>query len=233
MGRVTSPFLSRHSYVLGDIDIKYSITYKLFCLSVAKQLFNLLVLPTRHQPRSQFLSPTSLSQPQGRVGESMRREPRERGWLLFPGRSHAVLPGGGGTMRDSDPKTQTLGHGASQKETTGWEERKLKIFCFVFSPPHLLSPSSALVTNWLPYGCYFCFPQSSSVIKLKMAATALRIQSLQKIKFVAVLWLVTHLVDCKTVRIFAYSSTREQSNKMSGTRLLQSTHFVTRLFSGG
>ena len=27
------------------------------------------------------------------------------------------------------------------------------------------------------------------------------------------------IVDCKTVRIFAYSSTREQSNKRSGTRL--------------
>ena len=27
------------------------------------------------------------------------------------------------------------------------------------------------------------------------------------------------LVDCKTVRIFAYSSTHEQSNKRSGTRL--------------
>ena len=26
-------------------------------------------------------------------------------------------------------------------------------------------------------------------------------------------------IDCKTVRIFAYSSTREQSNKRSGTRL--------------
>ena len=26
-------------------------------------------------------------------------------------------------------------------------------------------------------------------------------------------------VDCKTVRIFAYSSKREQSNKRSGTRL--------------
>ena len=26
-------------------------------------------------------------------------------------------------------------------------------------------------------------------------------------------------VDCKTVRIFAYSSTREQSNKRCGTRL--------------
>ena len=26
-------------------------------------------------------------------------------------------------------------------------------------------------------------------------------------------------LDCKTVRIFAYSSTREQSNKRSGTRL--------------
>jgi len=27
------------------------------------------------------------------------------------------------------------------------------------------------------------------------------------------------VIDCKTVRIFAYSSTREQSNKRSGTRL--------------
>ena len=27
------------------------------------------------------------------------------------------------------------------------------------------------------------------------------------------------VVDCKTVRIFAYSSTREQSNKRSGTKL--------------
>ena len=27
------------------------------------------------------------------------------------------------------------------------------------------------------------------------------------------------VLDCKTVRIFAYSSTREQSNKKSGTRL--------------
>ena len=26
-------------------------------------------------------------------------------------------------------------------------------------------------------------------------------------------------IDCKTVRIFAYSSTREQPNKRSGTRL--------------
>ena len=26
-------------------------------------------------------------------------------------------------------------------------------------------------------------------------------------------------LDCKTIRIFAYSSTREQSNKRSGTRL--------------
>ena len=31
--------------------------------------------------------------------------------------------------------------------------------------------------------------------------------------------LVTNLVDCKTVRIFAYSSTREKSNKRSRTRL--------------
>ena len=28
-----------------------------------------------------------------------------------------------------------------------------------------------------------------------------------------------HFIDCKTVRIFAYSSTRQQSNKRCGTRL--------------
>ena len=31
--------------------------------------------------------------------------------------------------------------------------------------------------------------------------------------------LVDFHIDCKTVRIFAYSSTREQSNERSGTRL--------------
>ena len=31
--------------------------------------------------------------------------------------------------------------------------------------------------------------------------------------------IITIIIDCKTVRIFAYSSTREQSNKRSGTRL--------------
>ena len=31
--------------------------------------------------------------------------------------------------------------------------------------------------------------------------------------------IVRYDLDCKTVRIFAYSSTREQSNKRSGTKL--------------
>ena len=31
--------------------------------------------------------------------------------------------------------------------------------------------------------------------------------------------IVSLTLDCKTVRIFAYSSMREQSNKKSGTRL--------------
>ena len=31
--------------------------------------------------------------------------------------------------------------------------------------------------------------------------------------------MISHNLDCKTVRIVAYSSTREQSNKRSGTRL--------------
>ena len=34
------------------------------------------------------------------------------------------------------------------------------------------------------------------------------------------------VVDCKTVRIFAYSSTREQSNKRSGTRLCFTDFFT-------
>ena len=150
MGRVTSLFLSRCSYVLGDVDIKYSITYRLFWLSVAKQLFNLLVLPTRHQPRSQFLSPTSLSQQQGRVGDSMRREPRERGWLLFPGRSHAVLTGGRGTMRDSDPNTQTLGHGRVKRKQGG---RRREIYYFLF--------------------CFLSFPSVVSFFRSSYKLTAL------------------------------------------------------------
>ena len=37
------------------------------------------------------------------------------------------------------------------------------------------------------------------------------------------------LVDCKTVRIFAYSSTREQSNKRSGTRVKTESETGARL----
>ena len=62
-------------------------------------------------------------------------------------------------MRDSDPNTQTLGHGASQKETRGREERKFIIFYFVFSSPPQLSPSSALVTNWLHCEVLFLLSQ--------------------------------------------------------------------------
>ena len=35
----------------------------------------------------------------------------------------------------------------------------------------------------------------------------------------ALIWFLWFVIDCKTVRIFAYSSTREQSNKRSGMRL--------------
>ena len=38
-------------------------------------------------------------------------------------------------------------------------------------------------------------------------------------------------VDCKTFRIFAYSSTREQSNKRCGTRLKTESETGERLFS--
>ena len=36
------------------------------------------------------------------------------------------------------------------------------------------------------------------------------------------------VIDCKTVRIFAYSSTREQSNKRSGTRLKTESERLAR-----
>ena len=40
---------------------------------------------------------------------------------------------------------------------------------------------------------------------------------------------VIFIVNCKTVRIFAYSSTREQSNKRSGTRLKTESETGERL----
>ena len=40
----------------------------------------------------------------------------------------------------------------------------------------------------------------------------------------------SHWVDCKTVRIFAYSSKREQSNKRSGTRLKTESETGERQF---
>ena len=42
--------------------------------------------------------------------------------------------------------------------------------------------------------------------------------------------LVGRLLDCKTVRIFAYSSTREQSNKRSGARLKTESETGERRF---
>ena len=142
MGGLTSPFPSRHSYVLGDIDIKYSITYKFsedmdfgYRLRSNYSIFKCYL----NQPHVTNLVPRFSLLPLSHT---------------LSGRSHAVLPGGRraegggrGTMRDSDPSTQTLGHRASQKETRGWEERKFIIFHFVFSSPPLLSPSSALVPN--------------------------------------------------------------------------------------
>ena len=42
--------------------------------------------------------------------------------------------------------------------------------------------------------------------------------------------LVGRLLDCKTVRIFAYSSKREQSNKRSGARLKTESETGDRRF---
>ena len=65
------------------------------------------------------------------------------------------------------------GESKGNKEVGG---EKIYHFLFFFSPSPLLSSSSALVTNGLPYGLLFLLSQSSSVIKSKMAATALRIK---------------------------------------------------------
>ena len=57
----------------------------------------------------------------------------------------------------------------------------------------------SLVWPHLEYACSLWDPHTQK-----------NIQSIEK---------VLHSVDCKTVHIFAYSSTRKQSNKRSGTRL--------------
>ena len=44
-------------------------------------------------------------------------------------------------------------------------------------------------------------------------------------------FLVGHVIDCKTVRIFAYSSTREQSNKRSATKLKTESETGERRFA--
>ena len=43
------------------------------------------------------------------------------------------------------------------------------------------------------------------------------------IGYIGILICISTLLDCKTVRIFAYSSTREQSNKRSGMRRARKT----------
>ena len=56
-------------------------------------------------------------------------------------------------------------------------------------------------TLYLPVGICYCF-KAENKKKFQWGNAAAAIE-----------------LDCKTVRIFAYSSTREQSNKRSGTRL--------------
>ena len=56
--------------------------------------------------------------------------------------------------------TQTRKHrrcamGRVKRKQGGGRRENLSLFVFFFSPPPLLSPSSALVTNWLPYGLLF------------------------------------------------------------------------------
>ena len=45
------------------------------------------------------------------------------------------------------------------------------------------------------------------------------VNTVNKTKTRPIKYVILVYLDCKTVRIFAYSSTREQSNKRSGTRL--------------
>ena len=59
--------------------------------------------------------------------------------------------------------------------------------------------------------CHFCYFNESKIIYVYDKSQTNERNSLIIISFC--------LLDCKTVRIFAYLSTREQSNKRSGMRL--------------
>ena len=65
------------------------------------------------------------------------------------------------------------------------------------------------------------FAKPCSLLQLKM-----RRKLCQNIYIVSVIG--NYMLDCKTVRIFAYSSTREQSNKRSGMRLKTESETVER-----
>ena len=68
----------------------------------------------------------------------------------------------------------------------------------------------------LPNG--YVYGENVSSLKISIYLTCSRGSFLRKTRTLKIL-MDYCFTDCKTVRIFAYSSTREQSNKRSGTRL--------------
>ena len=70
----------------------------------------------------------------------------------------------------------------------------------------------------LSIGCGVIRGRRLLVILCPSAAFDL-VNTVNKTKTRPIKYIIPVYLDCKTVRIFAYSSTREQSNKRSGTRL--------------
>ena len=62
-----------------------------------------------------------------------------------------------------------------------------------------------------------------------MAVNGCSVVSAIHLKNVYFPWIIIPKIDCKTVRIFAYSSKREQSNERSGTRLKTESETGERL----
>ena len=126
MGGLTSPFPSRHSYVLGDIDIKFSITYKFsedmdfgYRLRSNYSIFKCYL----NQPPVTNLVPRFSLLPLSHT---------------LSGRSHAVLPGGRRAEGEEQCVTQTRAHRrwamGRVKRKQGGGRRENLLFFILFSP---------------------------------------------------------------------------------------------------
>ena len=145
MGGLTSPFPSRHSYVLGDIDIKYSITYKFsedmdfgYRLRSNYSIFKCYL----NQPHVTNLVPRFSLLPLSHT---------------LSGRSHAVLPEGGGRRARNNawlrPEHTDVGPWGESKGNKGVGGEKIYYFsfCFLLSPSvvSFLRSSAKLTTLWV------------------------------------------------------------------------------------